>query len=596
MMMPTDGGSGRTAPVFRINPVRELSGDVARKIAAGEVIDRPAAVIRELLDNAIDAGASRIEVEIDSGGIERIRVRDNGCGMTRDDLELCTKTHTTSKISSENDLLTLSTLGFRGEALSSIRAVSSLEITTARDGSSWKLDDRGISPDRLPEGTVLELRGLFANFPARRQFLKRPASEAALCRQIFIEKALPWPEIAFRYTSGTSQPFMLPAVESLRERVLSALDPPESESFFHALETEGEGFTATVIAGTTAVSRANRKNIMIFVNGRRIQEYGLVQALEYGAEGYFPNGTHPFAILFVTMDSSLVDFNIHPAKREARFRDLPTLHHATSSLMKNFFRNNTIAASIRSSPEEHRELFPSERQDDNRMPDSPLPRFTMDSFARYDEVSERKDTAAILAGEALSGTSRYAGTNNEPSSGSFRYLGQVLGTFLVVETDSALMLIDQHAAHERILFNAMKDSHAPVQELLVPYQIETLSSGEDRLLEQYRPSLAQAGFIIEPAGSGCWQVTAVPARWTGTAEDLKKDILETGRNPEDLITHLLAQAACRAACKDGDLLDPATARNLVEQTLALEEPVCPHGRPVWTVLSRKELFGRVQRS
>lgn len=580
----------------RLRPVRELSGAVARKIAAGEVIDRPAAVIRELLDNAIDAGASRIEVEIDSGGIERIRVRDNGCGMTRDDLELCTKTHTTSKISSEDDLLTLSTLGFRGEALSSIRAVSSLEIMTARDGHSWKLDDRGISPDRLPEGTVMELRGLFANFPARRQFLRKPSSEAALCRQIFMEKALPWPEITFRYTSGTSQPFMLPAVESLRERVLSAFDPPEGESFFHALETEGEGFTATIVAGTTAVTRANRKNIMIFVNGRRIQEYGLVQALEYGAEGYFPNGTHPFAILFVTMDSSLVDFNIHPAKREARFRDLPALHHATSSLMRNFFRNNAIAGTVRTAPEQHRELFPSERQDTNRLPDSSRPRFTRDSFARYDEVSGQNDTTATLAREALSGPGWNTDTKNEPSASTFRYLGQVLGTFLVVETDSSLMLIDQHAAHERILFNAMKDSRTPVQELLVPYNIETSSREEDRILEQYGASLAQAGFVLEPAGSGCWQVTAVPSRWTGTAEDLKKDILETGREPGDLITHLLARAACRAACKDGDLLDPATARKLVEQTLALEEPVCPHGRPVWTKLTRKELFERVQRT
>lgn len=580
----------------RLHPVRELAGEVARKIAAGEVIDRPAAVVRELLDNAIDAGASRIDVEIDSGGIERIRVRDNGCGMTKDDLALCTKTHTTSKISNENDLLTLSTLGFRGEALSSIRTVSSLEIMTARDGTAWKLDDRGITPDNLPEGTVLELRGLFANFPARRQFLKRPASEAALCRQVFIEKALAWPGITFRYTSGTSQPLLLPAVDSLRERVVSALNPPEHDSFFHALETAGEGFTVTVIAGTPAVTRANRKNIMVFVNGRRIQEYGLVQALEYGAEGYFPNGVHPFAILFVTMDSSLVDFNIHPAKREARFRDLPALHHATSSLMRNFFRNDVIAGTIRSIPEQPGSLFSGESRRNYAEQNHPAPRFTRDSFAGYDGSTRQTNSAASLAGEALSGRTTDLLRQTGGNTGTFRYLGQVLGTFLAVEKNSDLILIDQHAAHERILFNAMKDSRSPVQELLVPYRIDTGSREEDHVLERYQPALAQAGFVLEPAEEGCWQVTAVPARWTGTEEELGRDILEAGREPDSLIAHLLARAACRAACKDGDILDPATARDLAEQTLALEEPVCPHGRPVWVILTRKELFERVQRS
>ena len=586
----------------RLQPVRELSGPVARKIAAGEVIDRPAAVVRELVDNAIDAGATYIDVEIDSGGIERIRVRDNGCGMTRDDLALCTKTHTTSKIANENDLLTLSTLGFRGEALSSIRAVSSLEIMTARDGTAWKLDNRGITPDRLPEGTVLELRGLFANFPARRQFLKTPASESALCRQVLIEKALAWPGITFRYTSGTAQPLILPAVESLRERVIAALNPPERDSFFHALETEGEGFTVSVIAGTSAVTRANRKNIMVFVNGRRIQEYGLVQALEYGAEGYFPNGSHPFAILFITMDPSLVDFNIHPAKREARFRDLSALHHATSSLMRNFFRNDVIAGTVRPSPEQPYGLFHDESRTGSTGADVTQPRFTRDSFAAYDRSMPQSNKAAFLAEEALS-ERRYDQTDHGATNtvstgagaGSFRYLGQVLGTFLVVEKDCELMLIDQHAAHERILFNALKESRAPVQELLVPYRIDTESRAEDRILEENRQALAHAGFLLEPADQGCWQVTAVNERWTGTEEDLRRDILEAGREPDSLITRLLARAACRAACKDGDILDPATARDLVEQTLALEEPVCPHGRPVWVILSRKELFERVRR-
>ncbi len=567
--MPTDSEPA----TFRA--VRELPGEVARKIAAGEVIDRPAAVIRELLDNAIDAGANRIDVEIESGGIERIRVRDNGCGMTKDDLSLCTKTHTTSKIWREDDLLSLSTLGFRGEALSSICAVSTVEIRTARDGAAWKLDEHGLSPDRLPEGTVIELRGLFANFPARRQFLKRPASEASMCRQVFIEKALAWPAISFRYTSGNSAPLVLPAVPDLRTRVLTALNPGENERFFHAVETAADGFTATVIAGTPDCPRANRKNLMIFVNGRRIQEYALVQALEYGAEGYFPNGTHPFAILFVTMDPALVDFNIHPAKREARFRDAASIHHAVSSMMRNFYRNVTISGRVKT--------------DFNGAPAGggfSAVRFTQDSFALYDGYPAQPPSSADLAEAAL---------DVQPSS-LFRYFGQTLGTFLVVEMRDNLLLIDQHAAHERILYNELKEQSGPVQELLVPYRIETGSVRENTYLDQNREALGMAGFILEDAGEGFWQVTAVPARWKGSEEELRRDLLDASREPGDLVNHLLARAACRAACKDGDLLDPGTARTIVERALALPEPVCPHGRPLWTALSREELFSRVQRT
>ena len=578
--MPTDSASRS------YRAVRELPAEVARKIAAGEVIDRPAAVIRELLDNAIDAGATRIEVEIDSGGIERIRVRDNGCGMTKEDLALCTKTHTTSKIFREDDLLTLSTLGFRGEALSSIHAVSTVEMRSARDGAAWKLDDRGISPDRLPEGTIVELRGLFANFPARRQFLKSPASEAALCRQVVIEKALAWPGISFRYTSGSSSPLVLPEAPDLRTRVLAALNPGEHECFFHAVETSAEGFSAAVIAGTPDCPRANRKNLMVFVNGRRIQEYSLVQAMEYGAQGYFPNGTHPFAILFVTMDPSLVDFNIHPAKKEVRFRDAGSVHHAVSSMMRNFYRNGLLAGTGKPEPDSYQELFRHTPETGSQNPPSAA-RFTRDSFAVYDRLTRDPGYPSALAEAA-------ARVQSPPPP--FRYLGQVLGTFLLVEKDDSLYLIDQHAAHERILYNELKDRGETVQELLVPYRIETGSAQENAVLDRNREALGKAGFVIEEAGESVWQATAVPARWRGTEADLRRDLLDACREPGDLVNHLLARTACRAACKDGNLLDPGTARDLAERALALPEPVCPHGRPVWTVISRQELFSRVKRT
>lgn len=309
-------------PFFR--PVRALSDEVARKIAAGEVIDRPAAVIRELIDNSIDSGATRITVEIAGGGADSIRVTDNGHGMTAEDLAICTHAHTTSKIAREDDLLSLATLGFRGEALSSIQAVSRLEITTTRNGrEAWKLEFGKVVPARLAEGTIVQIDGLFENFPARKQFLKRAQAESALCKQVFTEKALAWPEIEFRFSSDGAQKTILPPAPSLRERFIAALEPKEPETFFYELSGLGEGFSFSAVVGSPDVIRPDRRQLMVFVNGRRIMEYSLLQALEYGAEGHFPNGSHPAGSLFVTVNPELVDFNIHPANAKPAFAIRP---------------------------------------------------------------------------------------------------------------------------------------------------------------------------------------------------------------------------------------------------------------------------------
>lgn len=377
----------------------------------------------------------------------------------------------------------------------------------------------------------------------------------------------------------------------------------------------------------TGCPRANRKNLLVFVNGRRIQEYSLIQALEYGAEGYFPNGTHPFSVLFLTVDPSLVDFNIHPAKREARFRDPGAIHHAVSSMMRNFYRNCTLSTLVRRDNADRTDIQPAPALfADQAIHPVPPVRFTRDSFAQYDEKQASARYAADLAGEALGTQSQDRGAAgdalpvegapsaavaNEPSAAvantdtsvpqgsgdaAFRYLGQTLGTFLVVEHGDALVVIDQHAAHERIIFNTLMEKRDAVQELLVPYRIETASEAEDALLEKNTAALEQAGFACEKAGPRCWQITAVPSRWKGTEQELRGDLLSAGREPESLVRHLFARAACRAAVKDGDLLDPETARTIASQALRLTEPVCPHGRPVWTVIDRDELFQRVRRT
>ena len=642
-------------------PVKALDPATARKIAAGEVIDRPAAVIRELLDNAIDAGASKVQVEISGGGIDRIRVTDNGCGMSREDLAICTDTHTTSKISTAEDLLSLHSLGFRGEALSSIKAVSDLEIISTQSGpAAWKLQLGKLLPARLNAGTVVQVENIFENFPARKQFLKRAAAETALCRTIFLDKALPHYTTEMRFITDGTLRFLLPTAKSLRERCLAAFSFKEPEALFFEIEGSGEYFSFHIVLGSTDVVRSDKRSIMVFVNGRRITEFGLTQAIDYGSEGYFPNGGHPVAFLFLTVEPSRVDFNIHPAKKEARFQDYNAIHHAVSSVVGSFYRQHTVARLLKEkyNPELTR---PLDFQRSGAVPDigdgsgfvnnglghgvggntgndDNQTNFSQASLqpnaASYSAWGERNrlyaealaqkhgvpadvaqsgygsafrqiaSTAAvsysagghIIPPPAATSSAAYMQPPPDVPPTDFKLLGQVAGTFIAVEKNDSLYLIDQHAAHERIIFEQLRHNTGGVQELLIPYRIITSSKEDDTFIKKHQAMLCKAGFILSDEGAGVWQVTAVPARWTGTERDLIRDITGVRKNAEDILYQILASAACRAACKDHALLDPVTQQRIAAQAFELPEPICPHGRPIWIVLTREELFKRVKRT
>ncbi len=564
-------------------PVGTLPPEVARKIAAGEVIDRPAACVRELVDNAIDSGATRVLVEIWGGGIDRIRVVDDGAGMSAEDLAICAKTHTTSKISSENDLLSLGTLGFRGEALASIDAVSRLEITSARGGIAHRLSLGKVAPATLHSGTIVLVEGLFENFPARRQFLKRASAESALCRQVFIDKALAWPGVEFRLSVDGSERLILPRAASFRERVLAVLAPEGADTFVHEIAGSEEGFSFILVLGSPDLVRQDRRDVLVFVNGRRISEYSLVQAIEYGAEGHFPNGGHPLAALFATVDPARVDFNIHPAKREARFRDPGAIHRAVSSAARDFYRRYAIASVARDAGEDALLFDRDERTFDPPPPYSPTATFAPTAVTAA-------PTAGALAAEALAHHDRVSAPDD------IRLVGQALGTFIAVERGDDLYLIDQHAAHERILFEGFLSRAGETQELLVPYRVTTDGPGEDARIESSLGELERAGFSVSGDGPGSWVVTAVPARWTGTERELSEELRKAVSGGGDAARGLYATAACRAACKDGDILDRGAALEIARGAFALPEPVCPHGRPIWARISRKSLFAAVKRT
>ncbi len=662
--------------------VKILNAETARKIAAGEVIDRPASIVRELLDNAVDSGATEINVEIEGGGIDKIRVQDNGCGMSREDLAVAAHPHATSKISSDTDLLNLTTLGFRGEALASIAAVARLTISSGE----WKMrcsitEDHIIEPRSPIAGTVVSSENLFENFPARRQFLKRPASETKMCRQTFLEKALPRPDIAFRLSVDGQLRNDFRAGQSLRERFYEALGIQQSPDLFYEIKGSGSGFSFSLVVGDPCVARQDRKDIYIYVNGRRIAEYSLVQAIEYGTQGYFPNGTHPAAALFAEVQPDMVDFNIHPAKKEARFKDIAGLHHGVSSALREFFRALSVKqmkSGLGGTEEERQNAFsfnqesfespksaaslsdladlaggfsspgtqspapqsyespksagfsraaqswPSGQSAAQSWPSGALPSY---GAGRAPRIAERPqnlrvaspgavsasqsapDAAASLAyeqsadfsaGHQSYGSPKSAAASwaSEQSMGAagFKYIGRALGTFIIVEKNKALYFVDQHAAHERYLFDKIMDGQTQRQPLLVPEKIELESEADDQYMASIADELKRYGFECERTGDAQWTFSSFNSLWKGGIIELKKLIFEKRIEPKELTRKIAAMAACRTAVKDGDVIDDAAAIDLVKKAFALPDPHCPHGRPCWTVVTKDKLFELVKRT
>ncbi len=646
--------------------VKILSPQVARKIAAGEVIDRPNAIVRELMDNAVDSGADKITVEITGGGIEKIRVIDNGCGMSKEDLLTCAHPHATSKISTEEDLLHLTTLGFRGEALSSMAAVSRLEIKSNNLRMNASItQDHILTPDSVSQGTIVETSALFENFPARRMFLKRPASEANLCRTTFEEKALARPDISFVLKIDGEEKLNLPKTENYLKRFVETMEFFEDEKLFFEIHEENpqEKFSFNLVLGEPSVSRSSRKDIYIFVNGRKIQEYSLVQAIEYGAQGYFPNGSHPVSCLFVKIDSSLVDFNIHPAKREVRFKDINPLHHALSTAVRNFFKNYTLKTMVEGKKAEEAYKTLKENQaklfsdEDKSLKDKDAfskkdpfestylenPPFSNYNFGKDKNQlnirennfnnadlkkykAEKKDTASYfldrsrysnkntsLAKEAFEEEIDFPSAENITkenlfnsnfipkkeeinSSDDFHFVGMALGTFLIAQKDDTLYIIDQHAAHERYIYNTIMESQGQRQKMLIPYTIQTKSASDDNYLEAIKDCLEESGFECHKKEEGLWEFTSVPIRWKGSTKDLERDLLDRRINPKDMINAIAASSACRMAVMDHTVLDEETASDIARKALELPDPHCPHGRPVYTKITKAQLFALVKRT
>jgi DNA mismatch repair protein MutL len=576
-----------------------LREKVAGKIAAGEVIDRPFSVVRELLDNAIDAGSRNIEVYIEDGGLTRIRIIDDGHGMGREDLAICCKRHATSKIRKEEDLYRLTTLGFRGEALAAVGACARLEIITMEPGadSGHRLYVEGgkelsLENWQAKQGTLVSVADLFFNMPARKKFLKSRAGESAMCSRGFVEKALAHPEISFKHFLNGKLKYFFPAAD-LKTRIGAAC-ALEAEHL-QLLDSAGEGFEITAIAARPEVFRADKRYIQIFVNRRRIYEYSLVQAVEYGFKEYLPGGRFPVVFLFLKINPELVDFNIHPAKREVRFRNLSLIRHGVIAMVKAFLINYDLRA--------------------HRVPDKVL-----------DGVPDRESPVqeGDLQGEIFTGGTRSGGMQNgvelsaqperyvyarggqreifplkhreeQEEKGPCRYCGQVFDLFLLVEWGERLFIIDQHAAHERLLYEELRNKKSNTQELLFPIHFE--AGPAEAVLVRERISLwREIGIQISTVEKNAFEINSLPEDFLALDEsELVKALLSEYTSFEELKDRIYSMAACRLAVKDGETLDQPAAEQLAADVFNLTNGRCPHGRPIWYEIRREELFRRVGR-
>lgn len=619
--------------------IEVLPESVARKIAAGEVIERPASVVRELLDNSLDAGATSISVDLSDGGLTAIRVNDNGYGMSAEDVLRCSRAHATSKVRTVEDLNHIESLGFRGEALSSVAAVSRLEIAsrTAEDSGGRIVIEEGetITEHGRPRGhtgTSVEVRRLFHNFPARKRFLKRSSTEAGMCRQVVIEKALAYPGIEFKLSQDNTVKLILPP-DSQTGRI-AATHPDFDSSLFKEIVFEGTGANVRAYVGDPALARRDRRFIQSFVNGRRIREYSFVQAVEYALGDLYHGGTYPVCFLLIEVDPSRVDFNVHPAKREAKFEQRERIHHDIVTAL----RDNSLRPYTRGDA-------PSVSSERSFVDDTGMPVFSSDSGSAAAERAKTGSFTPRYSGAGPHGVSRpaehppmnkpgaeqyrdigqrgwqqsgstYQGTSTgrtdrdnqdaveseredttipgSSQKSELKYHGQAFGVFLIVESAAALYLIDQHAAHERIMYDTFR-TRGTVQPLLVPVDFEVERQEAESLRE--RTAAAEAlGVKVTDEGNGRFRIHSVPESFRGSEQLLIESLRDLEIISGEFERDMYATMACKAAVRGGDHVDELTAAELARRTLALPEPRCPHGRPLWYEIRRDELLELIGRT
>jgi DNA mismatch repair protein MutL len=616
--------------------IRQLPPTVVNKIAAGEVIERPASVVKELVENAIDAGASRIDVAVEQGGIELIRVVDDGCGVAADELPLAVASHATSKIRDADDLFRVATLGFRGEALASIAAVSRLVMRsrTSDAATATEIEIVGgqsepVRPAGGPCGTMVEVRRLFFNTPVRQKFLRTTQTEMGHLTEAVSRLALAHPRVHFTLSHGGRTLHDLPP-SGARQRVAALFGGELADGLISIDSQDGDVRLTGDVANPTH-SRPNNRMQYLFLNGRFIRDRSLQHALGEAYRGLLLTGRFPVCFLHLELPPAAVDVNVHPTKLEVRFQDGGRVYsHLLGTLRTKFLStdlvargavplgagggpmlvgDDEVAASAPATSDlwewAQRQLGPARSDDESVRDFAPGPAW---ASAGGPLQLHRIEAASLRSVHASTPAARRTDSAHEappPQLASPRAL-QIHNRYLVAETDDGLEVIDQHALHERILYEALRErvlaGVVESQRLLVPEPVD-LSGSEAAAALENRELLARLGVEVESFGGETVLIAAFPAMLANfpPAEVLRglvEQLLAGGKQPEsrDMLDELLHMIACKAAVKYGDRLTPAEIEALLEHRgLAQDHHHCPHGRPTALVFTREQLDRQFKR-
>lgn len=638
--------------------IHELSPHLADLIAAGEVVERPASVAKELVENAIDAGATRITVEIENGGITYLRIADNGCGMSAEDAPVAFRRHATSKLRTEADLAAIGTLGFRGEALAAISSVTRIDLFTRQTGAiaglHLHLEAGEIQVQEeagCPEGTTMVVRDLFYNTPARMKFLKKDFTEAGYILGVVQHAALSHPEIAFTLIRDGKQVFTTDGKGKLIAPVFAVFGKEMTASMIEVPRTERNGMAVYGYIVKPHAGRPNRSMQHFFVNGRYVKSRLMQAALEEAYRNAIITGKYPSGAVFLELPLAAVDVNVHPAKTEVKFSQEKPVFEAVYVACKNAIMANDNMPHIEhkekkpsaASPQESTPVYEQQRfavakpvaqpaasaKADDDVPDledflvavppraqkprsfgmyAAAPRILQDEteprltgrvnvednrpFSQFDEPEK-----APAAPTALSTAPQQAPERQqlEPLDTGARVIGECFNTYLIAEDKDGLILIDKHAAHERILFNKLRvETEMPQQELLTPVVVE-LTGEEAAAIQSQIEDIRKAGFAIDPFGENSFAVRSVPAYLDsgdvpGVISELAEKAMNSRATVPDRLDDLIHTVACKAAIKAGKATSLTELQDLCDRVLGDDNVrSCPHGRPTMVRLTKYEL-------
>ncbi len=592
--------------------IRVLDPLVAQQVAAGEVVDRPASVVKELVENSLDAGARRIEVELGEGGTSHLLVRDDGSGMTPEDARLCVLRHATSKIRAASDIESVTTLGFRGEALPSIASVSAFSLTTSTGegaGTRVVVDGGGpaeVSPAPHPRGTTVLVDRLFYNVPARRAFLRGPRAERAGVVEVLTHLAVAHPDVAFRLTENGRDYLSLPAAADLLERLAQVGGVARARAM-RRVEYQAGAFGISGYAALPSLTEGSRAHQTISVNGRWVRAENLNRGLDDAYRATVPSGRYPPVALRIEVDPRRVDVNVHPTKQIVRFSEERAARTAVAAAVRSAIEWRQPAPAA--APRHAEKTFAQDRLAAPAPPSQSYPPYAAEERPAYPTPPARslEEARARIseASQPLAESSRVAEELPErgalPPLEDLRVIGQLAAGYILLEEPDSLWIVDQHVAHERAILDRLTDSDSPatVQSLLVPEVVELSPSEAERAAESLE-ELSVYGFEAEPFGPRSVRVTAVISTLAdrdiaGAFKDSLAAVSGTGpgHRREDRI---LATIACHSAVKMGDRLSQPEMEALIKEWLTSRLPAtCPHGRSICYRVGLNEVARKLDR-